>query len=121
MISQDDLKKKVRIDTPLGLEAIDAAFLEHYARLVPFGVGNPKPVFLTEGLEVADEPKTMQGRHVKFRVRRNGRSFDVLGWDKADLASRLRRGDSIDLAFTLHISQYLGEEQVSLAVEDIRV
>jgi single-stranded-DNA-specific exonuclease len=121
MISEEDLKKKVRIDTPLGLEAIDGAFLEHYARLIPFGVGNPKPVFVAEGLEVADEPKTMQRRHVKFRVRGNGRSFDALGWGKADLAGRLRRGYKVDLAYTLHVSRYLGEEQVGLAVEDIRV
>lgn len=120
MISEEDLKRKVRIDAGLGLESIDAAFLEHYARLVPFGVGNPKPVFLAEGLEVADGPKTMQGRHVKFQVRKNGRSFEALGWDKAGLAGRIGRGDRVDLAFTLHLSQYLGEEQVGLAIEDIR-
>ena len=73
-------------------EAIDASFLEHYARLVPFGVGNPKPVFLGEGLEVTDEPKTMQGKHLKFWVRRNGRSFEVLGWDKAGLGGPHRKG-----------------------------
>jgi single-stranded-DNA-specific exonuclease len=120
-ITDEDLKRKVRIDTALGLESITTAFLEHYARLVPFGVGNPKPVFLAEGLEVAGKPKTMQGRHVKFLVRANGRSFEALGWDKAELAGRVDRGDRIDLAFTLHISRYLGEEQVGLAVEDIRM
>ncbi len=119
-ISDEDLKKKVLIDAELGLESIDAAFMEHYARLVPFGVGNPKPVFLAEGLEVADGPKTMQGRHVKFRVRKNGRSFEALGWNKAGLAGRIGRGDRIDLAFTFHVSRYQGEEQVGLAIEDIR-
>ena len=119
-ITEDDLKRKVRIDAPLGLGSIDTAFLEHYARLVPFGVGNPKPVFLAEGLEVATAPKTMQGRHVKFRVRRDGRSFEALGWDKAHLAKRLSPGDRVDLAFTFHLSSYLGEDQVGLAVEDIR-
>ena len=120
LISDEDLKKKVRIDSPLGLESINVAFLEQYARLVPFGNGNPKPVFLAEGLEIAGEPKTMQGRHVKFLVRKNGRTFEALGWDKAGLAGRVGRGDRIDLAFTLHISQYLGEEQVGLAIEDLR-
>ncbi len=120
LISGEDLKKKVRIDGPLGLESINVAFLEQYARLVPFGVGNPKPVFLAEGLEIAGEPKTMQGRHVKFLVRKNGRTFEALGWDKAGLADRVGRGDRIDLAFTLHISQYLGEEQIGLAIEDLR-
>jgi hypothetical protein len=53
-------------------------------------------------------------------VRRNGRSFPALGWDKAGLAGRIGRGDKVDLAFTLHVSRYLGEEEVGLAIEDIR-
>ena len=98
-ISEDDLRRKIRIDTPIGLDSLNFSFLEHYDRLVPFGVGNPKPVFLTEGIEVMSEPKKMQGRHVKFWVKQNGRTFEALGWDKADWAGRLSRGDKIDLAY----------------------
>jgi single-stranded-DNA-specific exonuclease len=119
-ISEDDLRKKIRIDTSIGLDSINLSFLEHYDRLVPFGVGNPKPVFLTEGVEVMSEPKKMQGKHVKFWAKQNGRVFEALGWDKADWAGILSRGDKIDIAYTLHVSEYLGEEKLSLAVEDIR-
>jgi single-stranded-DNA-specific exonuclease len=119
-ISDDDLKKKIRIDTRLGLDTITGRFLEQYARLVPFGVGNPKPVFLAEGIEVLGEPTIMQRRHFKFWAKQDGRVFETLGWDKADWAPSLRRGDRIDLVYTLHFSEYLGEEKVSLAAEDIR-
>jgi single-stranded-DNA-specific exonuclease len=119
-ISEDDLRKKIRIDASIGLDSINLSFLEHYDRLVPFGVGNPKPVFLTEGVEVMSEPKKMQGKHVKFWAKQNGRVFEALGWDKADWAGILSRGDKIDIAYTLHVSEYLGEEKLSLAVEDIR-
>jgi len=119
-ISEDDLRRKIRIDAPIGLDSLNLSFLEHYDRLVPFGVGNPKPVFLTEGIEVMSEPKKMQDRHVKFWVKQNGRTFEALGWDKADWAGLLSRGDKIDIAYTLHVSEYLGEEKLSLAVEDIR-
>jgi len=119
-ISEDDLRRKIRIDAPIGLDSLNFSFLEHYDRLVPFGVGNPKPVFLTEGIEIMSEPKKMQDRHVKFWVKQNGRTFEALGWDKADWAALLSRGDKIDIAYTLHVSEYLGEEKLSLAVEDIR-
>lgn len=120
LISEEDLKRKIRIDTTIGLGSLNFSFLEHYDRLIPFGVGNPKPVFLTEGIEVASEPKTMQDRHVKFWAKQDGRTFEALGWDKADWAGRLSRGDRIDMAYTLHVSEYLGEEKLSLAMEDIR-
>jgi len=119
-ISEDDLRKKIRIDASIGLDSLNLSFLEHYDRLVPFGVGNPKPVFLTEGIEIMSEPKKMKGRHVKFWVKQNGRAFEALGWDKADWAGLLSRGDKIDIAYTLQVSEYMGEEKLSLAVEDIR-
>ena len=119
-ISEDDLKKKIRVDAAVGLDALDTEFLEHYERLVPFGVGNPKPVFMTEKVEIAGEPKKMQGKHIKFWVKQNGRMFEALGWDKAAWANDLRRGDRIDMVYTLRRSEYLGEEQVSLTAEDIR-
>ncbi|MHB8094438.1 MAG: single-stranded-DNA-specific exonuclease RecJ [Candidatus Aminicenantales bacterium] len=118
-ISDADLKKKVRIDTALGLGSIDAEFLRQYGRLVPFGVGNPKPVFLAEKIEVASEPKKLQGKHLKFWVKENGRTFEALAWNKADWAGAFGSGDRIDLAYTFHFSSYMGEEKLGLAVEDI--
>src|SRR5512136_37438 len=45
-IADDSLKKKIKIDGPLGFAEIDDAFLETFRLLVPFGVGNPKPLFV---------------------------------------------------------------------------
>ncbi len=118
-ISDEDLKKKIRIDTRLSLDAITMPFLEQYGRLVPFGVGNPKPVFLAEGIEILSEPKTMQGKHMKFWAKQNGRVFEALGWDKAAWAPSIARGEKVDLVYTLYSSEYLGEQKVSLVAEDI--
>jgi single-stranded-DNA-specific exonuclease len=118
-ISDEDLKKKIRIDTRLSFDAITMPFLEQYGRLVPFGVGNPKPVFLAEGIEILSEPKTMQGKHMKFWAKQNGRVFEALGWDKAAWAPSIARGEKVDLVYTLYSSEYLGEQKVSLVAEDI--
>jgi single-stranded-DNA-specific exonuclease len=120
-ISDDDLKRKVRIDVPVVFSEIDSRFLEHFSLLVPFGVGNPKPLFLTEGVEVVGEPQVLQRKHLKFLGRQDGRVFEVMGWDKADWARVLRRGSRVALAYSLLVSEYLGEERVSLSVEDLRV
>jgi len=119
-ISAEDMKRKIAIDAPLEPASLNSDFMAHFSRLYPFGVGNPKPVFLTENADVWSEPQKLQGRHLKFWIRRNGRAFEALAWDKGDWAPFIRRGEKIDLAYSLHISEYLGEEKVSLSVVDIR-
>jgi len=120
-IKDEDLTRKLHIDLPVAFSDIDRRFLDHFSLLVPFGVGNPKPLFLTEGVEVYGEPQVLQRKHLKFLGRQNGKVFEVVGWDKADWAHVLRRGSRVALAYSLLVSEYLGEEKVSLSAEDLKV
>jgi single-stranded DNA-specific DHH superfamily exonuclease len=119
-IAEDSLTKKIKIDGPLEFAAVDERFLEAMALLVPFGVGNPKPLFMAENVEVISDPQLLQRKHVKFLARQNGRVLEVLGWDKSDLRNVLRRGSRVKLAFSLMTSEYLGERKVSLSIEDLK-
>jgi single-stranded-DNA-specific exonuclease len=120
-ISEEDLRRKIRIDGPLGFSEIDGPFLDHFSLLFPFGVGNPKPLFLAEGVEVLSDPRVLQRKHLKFLSRQSGRVFEAVGWDKADWAHVLHRGSRVDMAFSLLMSEYLGEQRISLSIEDLRV
>ncbi|MBM3305439.1 MAG: single-stranded-DNA-specific exonuclease RecJ [Candidatus Aminicenantes bacterium] len=120
-IAEDSLKRKIRIDGPLGFSEVDGRFLDVFALLFPFGVGNPKPVFLAEGVEVLSEPQLLQRKHLKFLARQNGRVMEVLGWDKADWRHVLRRGSRVSLVYTLMLSEYMGEQRVSVSAEDLRI
>jgi len=50
------------------------------------------------------EPQVLQGKHLKFLARQNGRVLEALGWDKADWRHVLRRGGRVSLAFSLMLS-----------------
>jgi single-stranded-DNA-specific exonuclease len=89
--------------------------------LVPFGVGNPKPLFMADNVEVVSEPKVLQGKHIKFLARHDGRVLEALGWDKADWRHVVRRGGRVSLAFSLMTSEYLGETKTNLSVEDLKI
>ena len=120
-IPEDSLRRKLRIDAPLDFRAIDDGFLEALGWLVPFGVGNPKPLFVAEDVEVVSEPQVLQGKHLKFLARQGGRVLEALGWDKADWRHVLRRGCRVSLAFSVARSEYLGEPKTNLFIEDLRV
>jgi single-stranded-DNA-specific exonuclease len=119
-ISDESLKRKIKLDGPLDFAAVDGSFLETFALLVPFGVGNPKPLFFAENVEIISEPQVLQGKHLKFLARQNGRVLEVLGWDKAEWRHVVRRRGRINLAYSLMMSEYLGEQRVSLSIEDLK-
>lgn len=120
-LTEDDLKKKIHIDAKLNFNNIGVRFLDNLQLLSPFGVGNPKPIFLTEMAEVVAQPKTINGKHSKFILKQNGKMFEALGWGRGDWADQAQRGDLVDLVYSFQFSRYLGEEKLNLSLEDIKI
>jgi single-stranded-DNA-specific exonuclease len=119
-LGDEDLKKKIRIDAQIDLSDIDSPFIESFFRLAPFGVGNPKPIFLTNNVEVITSPQLLQDRHLKFSARQAGKTFEVLGWEKGDWLPEIQRGDKAHFVYSLQSSNFLGEEKFSLALEEMK-
>jgi len=116
-LKDEDLLKKVKIDSRLDLAEIKSSFIENYARLAPFGVGNPKPTFLSEGVEVVAPPQILQGKHLKFLARQNDRMIEVLAWDRKEWIGEVQKGSRLDVVYSLRSSTFLGEEKYSLSLE----
>jgi len=120
MIQPEDLRNKIYIDTKINFNDIDAKFLEMLSMLSPFGMGNPRPVFLTENVEIVAEPIKIKRSHIKALVRNDGIVFEAIGWGKGDWKDRLFKGDRISIVYSLNFSEYLGEERLYLNMEDIK-
>jgi single-stranded-DNA-specific exonuclease len=120
-LTEDDLKKKIYIDTKLNFNNLGVKFLDNMKMLSPFGVGNPKPIFLTEMAEIVAQPKKINGKHSKFLLKQNGKMFEALGWGRGDWADQAYRGDLVDLVYSLQFSHYQGEERLNLSLEDIKI
>ena len=119
-ISDEDLKRKIVIDTRVQFDQIDSRFLDYLSLLSPFGVGNSKPIFMTQKAEVLIEPKKLQGKHSKFLLKHSGRVFEALGWGRGDLADTICKGEHVDITYSLQASVYLGEEKLNLSLEDMK-
>jgi single-stranded-DNA-specific exonuclease len=120
-LQDSDLLKKVRIDSRLDLAEIQTSFLDTHARLSPFGAGNPRPTFLSESVDVVGLPQLLQGKHLKFLARQNGRMIEALAWDRKEWLDTVRRGSRLDIVYCLRASTFLGEEKYSLTLEALRV
>jgi single-stranded-DNA-specific exonuclease len=119
-LKDDDLQKKVKIDARLNLAEIQSSFLDSYLRLAPFGVGNPKPTFLSEGVEVVGPPQVLQDKHLKFLARQDDRMIEALGWHRKEWLGEVRKGGRLDLVYSLRASNFLGKEKYSLTLEALK-
>lgn len=90
------------------------------ARFAPFGVGNPKPVFLLSGIDVRDV-KTMgaDGRHVRFAAVKNGGRCGAVAFNMSDEFSGIDAEKKYDIVFSAGINTFRGASELQLEVKAI--
>lgn len=78
-ISIDSYEESVEIDAELPLGDITPTLINQLMLLEPFGMGNPRPIFIARGVKVIG--KEMQNNSKKFIIEENGNTFEVFGLD----------------------------------------
>ncbi len=122
-LSEDDLIPEVRIDALLTSKSLSIELVYQLKVLEPFGQGNPRPVFITRDLIVAEEPLIMKEKHLKLRLKdKSGKKFEAIWWNGVELAEEkdLRPGQKIEITYSPEINTWNGNQRLQLVVEDIR-
>lgn len=119
-ITEEHLKKKIFVDAKIDFEDINFSLLDILSLFSPFGLGNPKPLFLTEEVEIMTKPKKIQGKHCKLLLRKEGKMFESIGWGKGDWADKMGAGERLHIVYSLQISEYMGEKNLTLFLEDAK-
>lgn len=120
ILSTEDLTPKLKIDTRLDVNNINGETLSIIHEFEPFGIGNPEPTFLTEGLEVL-ESRTVgaDGKHLKLLLRgQNGVPHDAIFFSFQK--EKPEKGSLIDVVYNLVEDSWNGRKKVQLKVKDLR-
>jgi single-stranded-DNA-specific exonuclease len=121
IMDEDVLTPKIRIDSELQLNEIDARFVRVLNLFAPFGPQNMRPIFMSRNLQVVGTPQIVGNNHLKFKVRQNGVSIDAIGFNLGDLLYRLEPGKhNLDMVFSIDENEYLGRTSLQLRVKDLR-
>lgn len=104
-------------------EGLDFDAYNKVSKLRPFGIGNPKPIFVTKGLVISGIAQMSQGAHIRLDLTdKEGRySLSAVGFGMGDYFSVLKAGDKVDIAYTMNEYCFRGETSLSLHLEDIRL
>ena len=113
----------LRIDARLSPKTLSLKLVKDINALEPFGAGNPKPIFVTNGLYVRDEPYVMKDKHLKFWLDdRAGNRFEAVWWDGVQRSEgrTLTAGSRIEVAYTAEANTWQANTRLQLVVEDVR-
>ena len=122
-ISEEDLKPALLVDAHVSSETLDLGITQELKRLEPFGAGNPKPIFVTKCLYLADEPFVMKEKHLKFKFQNEKRKqFEAVWWDGVERVKgrTFHAGNRIEVAYTPEANTWQGNTRLQLVVQDLR-
>jgi single-stranded-DNA-specific exonuclease len=96
--------------------------LELVEKLAPFGFGNPKPKFISRGLELIDATTVgSTGKHAKMRVRLGNAVFSAIAFNQGYLAAKIQPGQKFDAFYELTGNEWNGVKRIDLKIIDVQV
>lgn len=105
-------------------EEVTETIFEEIEQLQPFGMANPKPLFLFSSVEIREAKELGNGKgYFKLLIARKGTapleavSFNGLGHE---WLSKLNAGDVIDLVASIERNTWNGNTALRLRIEDIK-
>jgi single-stranded-DNA-specific exonuclease len=102
-LEEKDLEPVTPIDAVVARDAeLSLDLCSELARLAPFGLGNPAPVLLAPGCGLAELATVGDGKHLRFRIRREGRDGgSAIAFGQGSRVDALRPDALYDIAFRL--------------------
>ena len=114
-----DLQPALAIDAEVSLGEFSQDAVEWLEALEPFGQGNPRPVFLSRGVNVR-ESRTVghSAQHLKLLVEQDGKVMTALAFNKA--RSWPQGASRLDLVYSVTADWWRGVKSDNLKVADVR-
>jgi single-stranded-DNA-specific exonuclease len=111
-LTEADFEPVLEFDGDVPLDEVTPMLWEALARLEPYGMGNPEPVFVAQRVRMLTEPRILKEKHIKLKLARGvdgsrstamARGLDALGWRMAERLKKhpLAFGDSLDVAYRI--------------------
>ena len=121
LLAPDDLVPTTVVDAVLPRGAkLTLDLCEELRRLAPFGLGNPDVTLLASGCELGDLATVGDGKHLRFRVQRDGRDAGgAIAFGQGTQLDRFRRVGRYDVAFHLQENRWNGTVAPQLVVRRV--
>jgi single-stranded-DNA-specific exonuclease len=111
----------LELDAELTAADLTLDFFDQLEELQPFGVGNPKPLFLLKNLELNGAKKVGNDKHAQLTFAVGGQPVQGIAFNMAYVCDTVPVGSMVDLAAELIADTWNGMRRLKLRVVDLRV
>jgi single-stranded-DNA-specific exonuclease len=121
VLEGEDLRPALKVDLEVGLAEMTTEVFGFLQYVGPHGIGNPRPLFLTRGAELAGPPRVVGANHLKLRLRQGGAEMDAIGFGLADRVDpRALGAGPVDVVFQLQENEFRGVRSLQANLKDLR-
>jgi single-stranded-DNA-specific exonuclease len=121
VLDEEDLEPVTAIDAVVARGGeLSLDLCGELGKLAPFGLGNPAPTLLAPGCTLADLATVGDGKHLRFRIRRDGRDGgSAIAFGQGSRLEVLRPNALYDVAFRLEENHWNGAVAPQLVVRRV--
>ena len=111
-----DLKPSIIVEAEMNLSAVNIKNCRLINQFEPFGIDNPKPLFLFKNLCITQKRVLgSTGDHLKLKFN----NIDAIAFKKGDLDKQFQIGDSVNVIASLDLNIWNGTTSPQLIVKEI--
>lgn len=108
LIKDKDLDRRIEADLKIPLTKINLNLVKLLEALEPFGIGNPKPTFYSEGVLTGAQLLGKTQKHLKIFVD----GLELIAFNQAGKFKELSRGEMIKVVYTLEVDRWNERERL---------
>ncbi len=121
VLTNDDMIPKIQIDCRIKPSTLSLGFAAALKKLEPYGIDNEKPVFSLLGAEITSiDTVGADKKHLRMKVVADGNQVSAIGFSMSEYAAFFKKGDLVDIAFSVDINVYHGTESLQIFLKDIK-
>lgn len=122
-ITDQQLVAQINVDLKVKLETLSRKFYRIMKQMGPFGPKNMHPIFQTDDLKLATEPRILKEKHLKLELvePETGTTMTALGFGMREtFYDKLKKCDSFKIVYTLEENTFRDQSTLQLFLKDIK-
>lgn len=118
-ITDELLKRKLTVDCEISLTETTEQLCDTISKMEPFGLGNPRPMFVSENLVVKNLKIMGQKKeHLKLTLSSEGCDRDALIFNAGDSISNFSKGQKVSVVYSIDKNVWNDRTNVQLMLKD---
>lgn len=119
-VTEKDIIDEIIIDSEIKTPNISINTLNDIAKLMPFGQGNPEPVFEYKNIKVKGISSMADGKHLRIILEDSEVVTSCIGFNMGDRRDEIVIGDKINIVATIIENNFNGVKSLQFRIKDFK-